>query len=392
MSLSSPRLRYITLSVIALIGLALSILLTQHFYEIRGVANHFKSSCNLSSTVNCDLVAASPSAELVGGLPVSSFAAAWFLNLFIMSFFFFRKHWEREAIRATFALSILGTFVSGLYFWIMRVQLHTFCLYCIGIDICVLLGFFITLSLKPDLNFNRSLNQGQWKTFLGIGAGSFLVMTLGLSALDPRWDQNGFQPASDQEMADSILNSKSIPVAIEPIDPSIGPKDAPITIVEFSDFQCPYCRMGAMEVNTLLYRYPGKIRVVFKNFPLDQKCNPESPQTMHPAACEAAKASLCSHEQGQFESAYENLFENQGSLAEGRVKDLLKNLQLDQTQFSTCMESAQPTLTISRDIQLGKSLGINATPTFFVNGHKVEGILPPSVWNQVIDRLLKRAN
>ncbi len=382
---STGSLRFFSLSAISLAGLALAILLTQHFYEIRGEGSHFKSSCNFGGTLNCDVIAASQSAEFIGGFPLSSFAAGWFLTFFVISLFIHQKYWRRDAIRALFGMSLVGVIISGFYFWVMRFQLHTYCLYCIGIDLCNLAGLFITISLKPELPSLKTLDRSKWTTFLCLGAGSHLLMALGLSA----FDQNGFQPSAAKEAADSILSTPPVYVQIDESLPSIGTKDAPITIFEFSDFQCPFCRIGALNINTLLYRYPGKIRIVFKNYPLDQKCNSDFPQTMHPAACEAARTALCAHEQGQFERAYETLFEKQSSLAEGRVAELLSELKLDPVRLSACSGSSQTTLQITRDIAEGKTLGLTGTPTFFVNGHRVDGIRPNAVWNFVIERLLQ---
>ncbi len=382
---SSNRWRLVSLSLLSLIGLTLSVILTFHFYEIRGIGGHFKSACNLGSSINCDLVAASRSAELFAGYPLSSFAAGWFLTFFIVSLFNFQKYWRREAIRATFGLSFIGVLISGYYLWMMKFKLHTLCLYCLGLDLCLLVAFLISISLKPERPWSNPFDRSKWMTFLGIGLGSHLAMVVALS-----WqDQNELRSADIKEAADSILASTATQVQIDESSPNIGPKDAPITIVEFSDFQCPFCRIGALTINELLYRYPGKVRIVFKNYPLDQKCNSEFPQTMHPSACEAARNALCAHEQGKFQEAYEALFEKQGSLAEGRVAGLLNELNLDTSRLSVCAEAPQTALQITRDITEGKALGISGTPTFFVNGHRVEGIRPSPIWNLVIERLLQ---
>ncbi len=383
--LNIPRLKFLFLSVLALVGLTLSILLTHHFYEIRGEGVHFKSACNLGTAVNCDLVAASPSAELFSGFPLSSFAAGWFLTFFFISLFNYQKQWQREAARATLGLTLIGVCISGFYFWLMRVKLQTLCLYCLGVDLSLLASFVIALSLKPELSLRSALNRSQWKNFLMIGVGSHIAMIFGLSALD----QNAFRPTEAQEVAESILSSPPVHIDLDDHSPSIGPKNAPITIVEFSDFQCPFCRIGALNLNTLLYRYPGKIRVVFKNYPLDQKCNADFPQTMHPAACEAARNAICAHEQGQFEGAYEILFEKQSSLLEGKVAGLLSGLSLDQARLSACAAAPATSLQIMKDLAEGKTLGITGTPTFFVNGHRIDGIRPNLVWNGVVDRLMQ---
>jgi protein-disulfide isomerase len=336
--------------------------------------------------MNCDVVAASPSAELFAGLPVSSFASGWFLSIFIISLLALKKDWEREAVRMVFGFYAVGLLFCFTYFFIMQFKLKTFCLYCMGVDLCTLLGAGISLNLRPDLPSRLAIDRKKWKVFFGIGTSSQIIMVFGLSFLN----QNAFQPQKVQEEAKAILKAPILHIDLDDDMPSVGPKRAPITIVEFSDFQCPFCKTGALNVNSLLYHYPEKIRIIFKNYPLDQKCNPDFPQTMHPAACEAAKVALCAHQQGKFETAYEILFENQSSLVEGTVSQLMKASGIDAARLSQCQESPQTDSQIARDISEGKTLGINGTPTFFINGHKVEGIRPIPVWNAVIETLLKK--
>jgi uncharacterized membrane protein len=244
------RWKLLSLSFISLIGLALSITLTIHFYEIRGVGSHFKSACNLGSSINCDVVAASQSAELFSGFPLSSFAAGWFLTFFFISLFNFNPYWRREATRAVFGLSLIGVLISLYYLWMMKFKLHTLCLYCLGVDLCLLIGFLISLNLRPEVPWGRVLDRSKWMTFLGVGFSSHLAMVIGLSSQD----QTFLRFSEAKEIADSILASSPVSVQIDESLPSIGPKNAPITIVEFSDFQCPYCRIGALTINELIYR------------------------------------------------------------------------------------------------------------------------------------------
>ncbi len=377
-------MRKFILSGVALLGLAFSLILTQHFYEIRGESSHFKSSCNIGQSFNCDIVAASPSAELIAGLPISSFAAGWFLTLFVMSLFLFQKYWRREAVRTYFGMSVVGTAIGAIYFLIMKFQLQTLCLYCLGVDLCSVVGLLISLSLKPEGFAQHPMDRPKLRTFAIIGVIAILATVGGLDLLQ----KSAFQGADVKEVVDSILNSPVVAVQSGAELPSVGAKTAPITIVEFSDYQCPYCRIGALSVNPLLYRYPGKVRIVFRNFPLDQKCNPDGPQ-LHHSACEAAKVALCALDQGKFEHAYETLFEKQSAFSPGNIAQLVSGEGIDINQLKSCMDSAQTGMRITRDITEGKELKITGTPTFFVNGHRVDGVRPTEVWNQVVDRLLK---
>jgi protein-disulfide isomerase len=229
--------------------------------------------------------------------------------------------------------------------------------------------------------------MAKWKTLTGIIAAALVISVLGLRTLD---ESESLSSAEATDRARKVLDSPVLPVASGPEFPSFGPADAPVTIVEFSDFQCPFCRIGAFMVNTVVQRYPTQVRVVFRNFPLDSGCNRKMDRPMHPYACEAAKTTVCAAKQGKFEPVYQTLFEHQTSLAPGRVAQLAQDAGLDPAQLAGCVASPETNIAISRDVEDAVNLGIQSTPTFFINGHKMEGALPPAVWNKVIDELLAK--
>ncbi len=148
--------------------------------------------------------------------------------------------------------------------------------------------------------------------------------------------------------------------------------------------------MGALTLNSLFYRFPGKIRIVFRNYPLDPTCNRMLQYPVHAHACEAAQAAFCANEQGKFEQAYEALFENQASFDSERPTAWVKKTVPDGKKLDACLNSPQPGLAILRDVEEANQLGVKSTPTFYINGHKLEGALPAPVWIKVIDALLAK--
>ena len=161
---------------------------------------------------------------------------------------------------------------------------------------------------------------------------------------------------------------------------SIGPEDAPITLVEFSDYQCPYCEKWHDEVYKQLWAaYPGKIRFVYRNLPLTQ---------IHPQSMNAAEASLCAGDQNAFWKFHEKLFENASSLNDDLYATLAANLGLDTAAFETCMNDHKHKAAIEADMQFAIDLGVQSTPTFFINGLAIVGAQPLSVFQQVIDEEL----
>jgi protein-disulfide isomerase len=162
--------------------------------------------------------------------------------------------------------------------------------------------------------------------------------------------------------------------------PSLGPADAPITIVEFSDFQCPYCgRFYEQTYQPLLDAYPGKIRFVYRHLPLT---------SIHPNAMPAAEASMCAHEQGAFWQYHNALFEGQQNLGEEFYVQIAQQLGLDLTAFQDCMANDKYAAEIQKDSDFALNLGVNSTPTFFINGLAVVGAQPLDIFKQVIDKEL----
>jgi len=162
--------------------------------------------------------------------------------------------------------------------------------------------------------------------------------------------------------------------------PSLGPDDAKITIVEFSDFQCPYCRRFHDETyKPLLDAYPGQIRFVYRNLPL--------PPTLHPEAMSAAIASLCAKDQNAYWDYHEKLFSSE-TLGEETYIQYAADLGLDVEEFTACLSSGKHDEFIQQDMSFSSNLGIQSTPTFFINGLALVGAQPLSSFQQIIDKEL----
>lgn len=159
--------------------------------------------------------------------------------------------------------------------------------------------------------------------------------------------------------------------------PSLGNENAKVTIVEFSDFQCPFCARGAERIHELKKKYGNKVRFVFKHFPLP----------FHKHAEKASVASLCAHEQnkGAFWKMHDLMFENQSKLGEADLVEHGKTLGLDKEKFQACLSSMKYLSKVQKDMEEGKKLGINSTPTFFVNGKIINGAQPVSVFSELIE-------
>jgi protein-disulfide isomerase len=161
--------------------------------------------------------------------------------------------------------------------------------------------------------------------------------------------------------------------------PTLGPNDAPITIVEFSDYQCPFCRRWHQDVyESLLNAYPGKIRVVYRNLPLT---------SIHPDAMAAAEAAMCAGEQDAYWPFHNKLFSSE-SLNTQTFLQYAQDLSLNVEKFQVCITDQKYKDAIQADSDFAVNLGVRSTPTFFINGLAVVGAQPLEVFKQVIDKEL----
>ena len=157
--------------------------------------------------------------------------------------------------------------------------------------------------------------------------------------------------------------------------PARGPKDAPVTIVEFSDFECPYCGAAHDTVEQVMNTYAGKVRLVYRQFPLN----------FHPHAAKAAEASLCAADQGKFWEYHEVLFKNQKKLDLPDLKAHAGEVGLDTQKFSQCLDSGDKMKAVDADQQAGLAVGVGGTPAFFINGIFLNGAQPFDEFKKVID-------
>jgi protein-disulfide isomerase len=161
--------------------------------------------------------------------------------------------------------------------------------------------------------------------------------------------------------------------------PSKGSASAPVEIIEFSDFQCPFCLRAYPTVRQVLSTYGDRVRIVYRHYPLPN----------HPNARPAAEAAACAAEQGKFWQYHDRLFENQTKLSEADLKQHAAELGLNATQFNACVDAHKPKALVDADLRAGEEAGVDGTPAFFINGRMVSGAQPYDLFKRVIDEELE---
>ncbi|MFH1466605.1 MAG: thioredoxin domain-containing protein [Pseudomonadota bacterium] len=194
-------------------------------------------------------------------------------------------------------------------------------------------------------------------------------------------------------LVEQLRNESSVDVALEPPElPRLevangtqaarGPENAPITVVEFADYECPYCSRGYETMKAVYEKYDGKVKWYFRDFPL----------SFHQNAMAYATAAHCAGEQGKYWEMHDAILDNQKSIdAKGGPTGLAKELGLTEAAFASCMENKEITKRIMEDMTDAQSVGVTGTPAYFVNGIMVSGAQPIEAFSTIIDRELEAA-
>ena len=190
-----------------------------------------------------------------------------------------------------------------------------------------------------------------------------------------------------REYLEALKTKTAVRIMLEPPrqtiaatdSPSRGPANAPIELIEFSDFQCPFCQRANPTVQQVLTTYGDRIRFVYRHYPLPN----------HPNARPAAEASACAAEQGKFWPYHDRLFSGQAGMTDGELKQHAVAVGLDAAKFNGCVDAHKFKALVDADVHAGEEAGVNGTPAFFINGRMLSGAQPYDAFKKIIDEELK---
>jgi protein-disulfide isomerase len=193
-----------------------------------------------------------------------------------------------------------------------------------------------------------------------------------------------------QDLVEGLSRDAKVSIAVRPPDPPIvqvpvgddpalGPATAPVTVVEFGDFECPVCKESLPILQSLRNLYPEQVRFVYRDFPI----------AAHPQARAAAEAAQCAHEQGQFWAYHDALYTKAPDLQPSDYLKLAESLKINTGEFAACLGSQRPKAAVAKDLAVARRLGLSGTPTFFVNGRYLAGLQTLEGLREVVDRELQ---
>ena len=358
-----------------------------HVHLTHGIGA-FESGCSIDATFDCDKVNTSIWSE-IWGVPISLYALPVYAAMGWFSWVGRRADARGAGGRfVTLVLAGLNAAVSVFLFGVMAFDLGVFCAFCMSLDVLHLVA--LGLAWLPHHGPRRPILPDGLDAFAAAFVAVFVMATtfkftvvyaaqLDRAALAAVLGEQPAGPASAEvatEARDGAvvkLPTERHDVPIDKYDPSWGPRRAAVTVVEFADFECGYCRRLSHTMARLRERYQDRVRFVFKHYPMDQACNKRLKRQHHPKACAAAQAAICAHDQRAFERYHDLLFQHQDQLERGDLLAYGERLGLDMERFSGCLNGTGSMEQLREDISHAGYLDISGTPRTYVNGLLFKG-------------------
>jgi len=359
-----------------------------------------KSFCNVNDFIDCDSVAFSKFSAFLN-FPVAAWGMLFYaVTIFLALSMYFalqdaRKESALKKVKIFFYSQIASLVVTLLLAGISLFKLNTLCIICLVTYLINIGIFLVTLKLNSVASTDSKSDQLLIPQVGGMFIGG-IALILGLHLLMPTLVTT---MANKSQLDESVINGvmqkflSQQPFAFS-LDqgPSFGPKDAPIVVVEFSDYQCPYCALSARTIPTLIKAYGDKVRYVYKFYPLDSACNPKMDRAAHPLACRAAKVSYCLFKEKGSDAFYKfksETFEKQADMTPESLVASAKGLGANEETLKKCLDDASTHQYVLDNVNEGVSAKVEGTPAIYVNGRIVETGPNPQVLVRVFDAVLK---
>lgn len=357
----------------SLVGLGLSIVLAQIHFKTHTDPG-FHSLCAIGRTVNCDMVARSPYSVFFG-VPVATWGIfAYALSTIVSLWGLLRP--SRLAVGCGLGLSLVYLASTAVLGTISAFVVTAICIVCLATYLVnVVLFACMMLAARPE-GFRGTLAElprvlrarpGRALLVLALIGGTKLALMLA-------------HPAYWQATAKAGRAQPTAPLLPHGIEPGgghyLGAEHPTLTVIEFSDYECPYCRQAHARVRDLVDRFPTRLRLVHRHYPLDGSCNPTIDTRMHENACFAATVAECAGRQDRFWQANDYLFAEARTLHARSNAEIARDLGLDKAAFEGCLREEGPR-SVALDVEAGNRLQLQGTPTFVIDGKTYMGNLPP---------------
>lgn len=364
--------------------------LTATHYRIAEEGLMQKSFCTFSSKVDCDVPLTSAYSH-VWRVPNSELGFLFYVVIAILAAWGLLAEKRRESTTAFILLASGAALIYAAYMaYLLLVKLAVICVFCMASHLLTALIFLFALKMRsmPPWKLSRTALLQYLTTSLAVYAVGILFF-FGLN----EQAHSGEPKFNKSALLVHFYRQEPVSLPTE-TRPTWGRPDAPVTIVDFSDFQCPFCRRAAFSLKPYVGKFRKDVKIVYVNYPLDSTCNPHIDQARHPAACLAAKAALCAHKKDNesFWKLHDLIFENQGHLTQHLIiEELSPQVGIPAAKMRECIESAEIDAAIAADIEMGQKAELQGTPSIYINGRYLNGWAQPQVLRTIIAAEIARA-
>ncbi len=378
------------LILFSLLGLGVSLYLTIHHFKILTHGFTGPSFCTWSDKFDCDVVNMSSYAKL-GPLPVAGMGLIFYFYLTLVSIYArILPENQKTTLALAFILSLPSLLFSIYLGAVSSFILHTWCILCISLYVISFLIFGLLYSIEEF-----KLSQiGTFMKQIKVPQILFALVVMGLSLFILYSNENkyaaDFEDFDHKAYLDFFYAQPVLPNVEVKGHPLFGKEGAPITIVEFSDFECPYCKKAALNLKPHLKEFQKDVAFYYFTYPLDKSCNPYMQRELHEHACDAAKAALCAQDQGKFWPYHDLLFENQPKFTAEQLKGYAQRTGLDIKKWEDCLQSEETKNKILSSIEAGKAVNLQGTPYVIFNGRVLKDWWNPVVIKILVEEELKR--
>ena len=375
---AAPRLGALpTLALIlSVLGAGLSLVTLFIHNRLAESQGTYTSFCDVSAELSCDVVLGSSYATFLG-VPVAAWALASYVATAGLAFALLRAGPALLPRIANAFIALTGAMLAvSVYFFVVATHIiGVACPMCLSLDAVNIALFATAIAIGRSAAIS---SPSPWRPLLVAGALA-VVAILALILFQAPGDAAGGSLTIDRiRREDPRFYAWYIsqPITEAPLGDDAAPAaGTEVTVVEFSDFECPHCRRAYLDLGQAIATDPG-VRVIHRNFPLHPDCNPKIEAKIHTNACGAAIAAECAAKQGRGSDYNRILFAHQEALGRDALLAYAREVGLDEVAFQACLASPDASAAVAADVAAGSAAGVESTPTFFINGRRIKGGFP----------------
>ena len=388
--------------VIILAAAGLGICLYLYSLHVALLMGEIKSSplCGADGGLGCQSVASSPYSSMLG-LPLASWGAIFYSALALLGFgvVIFWRDCGRVYLRWILCLAGLGLAFDLYLAYVMVFWIRTACWLCIStyvINIVIILMLIKSVwqepkpraplrAIFPGAKDAQGIDLYYRNAIKGLLIGGILFASV-VGVAGSQFISKSLTGDDRERLAKLKTYLAKQPIRAVKADnrPEMGSDDGAVTVVEFSDFLCPFCSKAAKYLKLAESSNHDSARFMFRHYPLDKSCNRNLRSNVHPGACLLAEGSVCADEQNRFWEYHDIAFETKGKISQPVVMDIASNMGLDLSAFKSCLSSGRGLKVVQEDIKAAIQAGVKSTPTLFINGRGLRGVPKPWMLNEIL--------